>query len=69
LNIWGSIDHANENGMASDSTLEIAMFEISVFLQDYPAFHPIAQEVMAVIPANADTRVYDALNEALNDIQ
>ncbi len=68
LNTWSATEIAYAQGMLPRATFELTLNDIREVLQAYPALHPLVQETIDAYPSVADSRVYTAMRQALEDI-
>lgn len=68
LNTWLATEIAYSQGMLTRATFELTLDDIRSVLQDYPALHPLVQEAIDAFPSVADSHVYTAMRQALEDI-
>jgi hypothetical protein len=68
INTWMGMEIAYANGMLTRATFETALDDVRGVLGVYPAMKPIAQEIMGLYTSFADSQVYDAIREVLEDI-
>ena len=69
INTWTSIEIAYENGMLPRATFDLALDDVRIVLQYYPAPRPVAREVMVSYPSEADSNVYAAMRQELEDVE
>jgi hypothetical protein len=68
INTWMGIEIAYKNGMLPRATFELALDDVRIVLQYYPALRPVAEDVIASYPSEADSDVYAAMRDLLEDI-
>ena len=69
INTWMAIEIAYENGMLPRATFDLALDDVRIVLQYYPAIRPLAREVIVSYPSEADSNVYAAMREELEEIE
>ena len=60
---WTIIEIAYDNGMVTHRTLEVALEDIRIMFNDYPALRPVARETIDSF--GTDSRVFAAIREEL----
>ena len=68
INTWLAIEIAYEQGMLPHATFESALDDIRGVLQRFPALHPLVREIIDNSPSGADSHVYTAMRQALEEI-
>ena len=68
INTWMAIEIAYENGMLPRATFDLALDDVRLVLQYYPALRPLAREIIVSYPSEAYSNVYAAMREELEDI-